>query len=128
MRAQLLDGVGASVLFAVSVLPFGCINDRLSDDQAFVAASGAYGTMDIKAKPQPGVCQTCLGKKVVGDGRVMVPCPACQPKAAVACDCGCGGRGYLIRSDGGRVACPCPPDCSCKCKDGTCRKTQPTAR
>lgn len=128
MRVQILDGLGASVLFAVSVLPFGCINDKHRDVQPFVAAAGAYGTIEVKAKPQPGVCETCRGKKVVGDGRVMVPCPACQPKSAAPCDCGCGGRGYLVRSDGGRVACPCPTDCSCKCKDGKCRTTPPIGR
>jgi hypothetical protein len=132
MKMQVLDAIGVSVFFAASVLPVGCLRTTpLADLQPFVAAAGQYSLSDLAAPPtpKPAVCENCGGKGVVGDGRIEVPCPVCRPaKAVPVCSCPCGGKGYLVRSDGGRVVCPCPTSCSCKCKDGKCPVTPPTAR
>lgn len=127
MKAQIADSIGASVLVLVGTLPLGCLPHMRDDLQPLVAASGAYGLVSAQEPPPPapGVCRTCRGKGVVGDGVVEVPCPDCQPAAQKpqVCDCGCEGRGYVVRSDGSRWACKCPPGCSCKsgCKDGKCQ-------
>lgn len=116
MRLQMLDGIGASILLAASTLPVGCVPlpSGRADLQPFVAASGSYAVLDA-TKPKPAVCETCGGKGVVGDGRIEVPCPQCSTKAATPACGQCDGRGYIVRSDGGRVRCPCQP-----CESGQC--------
>lgn len=122
MKHAVVESIGAMTLMAAAALPLSCVphpSPARGDLQPLVAVAGTYAMMDRPA-PAPTVCETCGGRKVVGDGRIEVPCPACQPaKAAPACSCPCGGKGYIVK-DGRNWACDCPPSCSCKCKDGRC--------
>ena len=121
MKYAVIESIGAMTLMAAATLPLSCLPHpkAVGDLQPLIATSGTYALMDQKPA-SPAVCETCGGRKVVGDGRIEVPCPACQPaKAAPECSCPCGGRGYITR-DGKNWACPCKPDCPCKCKDGKC--------
>ena len=114
MKFAVVESIGAMTLMAAATLPLSCVpapTPVRGDLQPLVAAAGAYTMMEQKPVA-PAVCETCGGRKVVGDGRIEVPCPACQPaKAAAACPCPCGGKGYVVR-DGSNWA--------CECKDGRC--------
>ena len=109
-------------LMAAATLPLSCVpapTPVRGDLQPLIATAGTYALMDQKPVA-PAVCETCGGRKVVGDGRIEVPCPQCQPaKAAPVCSCPCGGKGYVTK-DGSNWACECKPNCPCKCKDGRC--------
>ena len=43
------------------------------------------------------------------------PAPAPKREPAVPAACPCGGKGYIVRSDGSRWACPCKTCPSGKC-------------
>jgi hypothetical protein len=143
MKRATVDSLGTMVVMFAGVVPLGC-HDRAAppaDLQPLVAVTGQYAmTSRTAPKPAPtGTCSNC-GAKVppgggfVGDGRVKVPCPECNKdaKAPARCDCGCNGKGYIVKPDGSRWACKCPADCSCKggtkCLDGKCDSTPPTGR
>jgi hypothetical protein len=134
MRLAILDSFGAVAVTAALTLPLGCVRVPPSDLQPLVAVAGQYAMLAQESPPAPaGACGTC-GTKVppgggfVGDGRVKVPCPECnkEARAAACCDCGCDGKGYIVKPDGSRWACKCPPDCTCK--GGTKCPTPPTGR
>lgn len=62
----------------VLVLASGCSSSVTTDDlQPFVAVTGHYSTL-APAPEKPGVCRACSGRGVVGDGRVMMTCQACN--------------------------------------------------
>lgn len=69
------------LLIAVALVA-GCSAGTVPDQQPFVAVVMQYESMAAgpTPAPAPGVCETCGGKGVVGDGRVEVPCPQCRPK------------------------------------------------
>lgn len=120
MKHAVVESIGAMALMAAATLPLSCVphpSPVRGDLQPLIAVAGTYALMDQKPAT-PAVCETCGGRKVVGDGRIEIPCPACQP-AKAGCSCPCGGKGYVIK-DGRNWACDCPPSCSCKCKDGKC--------
>jgi len=138
MSISFVDSIGVVVVLSAATLPLGCLPTPAvrGDLQPFVAVAGAYALADRdEPVPPAGACSTCgapvpPGGGTLGDGTVKVPCPECNDEAKEEpkeCDCGCNGRGYIIRKDGTRWACKCPPDCSCKCKDGKCTMP-PTAR
>jgi hypothetical protein len=122
---------------AVAAAVIGCVRvpPGPTDLQPLVAVAGQYAMQSqTDTKPAPaGICSNC-GTKVppgggfVGDGRVKVPCPECNKDAKAArCQCGCEGRGYLVRPDGSRWACKCSKG-GAKCLDGKCDSTPPTGR
>ena len=122
MKYAVIESIGAMTLMAAATLPLSCVpapTPVRGDLQPLIATAGTYALMDQKPVA-PAVCETCGGRKVVGDGRIEIPCPDCQPaKAAPACSCPCGGKGYVTK-DGRNWACECKPNCPCKCKDGRC--------
>lgn len=138
MTRALADCLGATIMTATII---GCaLPPPPGDLQPFVAVAGQYSLSGKAAPVAPtGVCSNC-GTKVppgggfVGDGRVKVPCPECNEDAkASGCQCGCGGKGYIVKADGSRWSCKCPADCSCKggtkCQDGKCDSpTRPIGR
>jgi hypothetical protein len=134
MRAAILDSIGAMTVMAAATLPIGCVKVPAANDlQPLVAVAGQYAMQSqTDQSPAPtGVCSNC-GTKVppgggfVGDGRVKVPCPECNKdaKAPAKCDCGCNGKGYIVKLDGSRWACKCSKG-GAKCLDGKCDSTTP---
>lgn len=61
------------------VAAVGCSTAPVPSQQPAVAVFGRYALMGA-GSPTPAVCEVCGGKGTVGDGRVSVPCPACQPQ------------------------------------------------
>jgi hypothetical protein len=129
MKTAILDSLGAVTLFAAATLPLSCTSlPTTTDLQPLVATAGQYSML---AQPAPddepsGVCGTCgtpvpPGGGYLGDGTVKLPCPECNESGQPKCTCPCGGRGYIVKADGSRWACPCEPSCPCKCEDGRCQ-------
>lgn len=56
----------------------GCAAQSHDDLRPFVSAAGGYAMARKPAPEKPKVCPNCNGTGKVGDGKVFVPCPACQ--------------------------------------------------
>jgi hypothetical protein len=107
------DVIGVTFMF----LAVGCaLAPGVSDLQPVVAVAGQYAIMSQRPTPAPqppsGKCGTCgtpvpPGGGKLGDGRVEVPCPECNPLASVLvpakCE-KCDGDG-IYEKDGKRWKC-----------------------
>lgn len=81
---RLIYAIGDCVgLLVITILTAGCLGvPATADLRPFVAASIGYASLasGTSPSPVPSVCRTCGGRKVLGDGRVQVPCPDCTKK------------------------------------------------
>lgn len=95
----------------LAVLVVGCTGQKVptvDEIQPLIAVAGTYSVLASSTAappaPVPGdVCPACQGRKVVGDGTVMVTCQRCN------------GTGKIVKQ---------PADC----KDGKCPTPKSTAR
>lgn len=82
MKYFAADSLGVCLLAAAIAAVAGCVEREVTENlQPLIAVAGNYGVLDADAGPTPApsnVCASCLGRKVVGDGRVMVKCAACD--------------------------------------------------
>jgi hypothetical protein len=74
-----------SLLIIVAVLA-GCTAPQSADLRPLVAVSGKYSLLAEKVVV-PSKCSTCGGTGRLGDGKVFVPCPDCQPKSSGSGTC-----------------------------------------
>lgn len=74
---SIIDSIG---LFLVTMTLVGCLPPTQADLRPLVSACGAYSVMEVpdEPAPTPGVCKTCGGRGVLGDGVIKIPCPDCQ--------------------------------------------------
>lgn len=74
----------AIVMLAIVAGFVGCdLKSEKENLQPLIAVAGNYGVWSAAVGPTPApspskVCRSCNGRKVVGDGRVMVKCAACD--------------------------------------------------
>lgn len=74
--------LGAMFATLGAVLASAGCTTRQENLAPFVAVAGEYSIMAADGDGDGGgVCKNCGGTGRVGDGRVFVPCPVCQPQA-----------------------------------------------
>lgn len=82
MRDFCTDAIGVFILAIIIAAIVGCVEREVKENlQPLIAVTGNYGVLDAAVGPTPApsnVCPSCNGRKVVGDGRVMVKCAACD--------------------------------------------------
>lgn len=81
-----LSTLGAMFAMAGSMFAtLGCTHQP-DDMRAFVAVAGRYSLMAAESRPDKNeVCKNCGGTGRVGDGKIFVPCPVCQPNGGQPC-------------------------------------------
>lgn len=81
-----LSALGSVFAVAGSVLSTAGCTPQREDMRAFVAVAGRYSLMAAELQPEENeVCKNCGGTGRVGDGKIFVPCPVCQPNGGQPC-------------------------------------------